>query len=103
MNQSKVISACALMSILALTGCATPQSRTPVVDKASTLNEAQKQREMVVEDFVSANRRLQAVASKVIISGAEPVSYTHLDVYKRQMCISEHLHSSRMIRFTLTV
>ncbi len=71
MNQSKVISACVLISILALTSCATPQSRTPVVDKASTLNEAQKQREMVVEDFVSSNRRLQAVASKVIISGAE--------------------------------
>jgi len=62
---------CSLIGILVISGCATPQSRTPVVDNASTLNEAQKQREMVVEDFVSANRRLQAVASKVIISGAE--------------------------------
>ncbi len=57
--------------MLVLTGCATPQSRTPIIDNANTLNEAQKQREMVVEDYVSSNRRLQAVASKVIVSGAE--------------------------------
>jgi len=69
-KQSKTINSCVILGMLALTGCATPQSRTPTVDNANTLNEAQIQREMVVEDFVSSNRRLQSVASKVIISGA---------------------------------
>jgi hypothetical protein len=60
-----------LAAAMALAGCATPQSRTPTVDNASTLNEAQKQREMVVEDYVNTNRRLQAVASRVVVSGAD--------------------------------
>ncbi len=60
-----------MLGILTLTGCATPQSRTPEVSGENALNEAQIQREMVVEDFVSSNRRLQAVASTVMLSGAE--------------------------------
>lgn len=60
-----------MLSIATLIGCATPQTRAPKVDSASALNEAQKQREMVVEDFVSTNRRLQIVASKVIVNSAE--------------------------------
>lgn len=71
MNKNKLTTSFLLLGILAVTGCATPQSRTPTVDKASALNEAQKQREMVVEDFVTTNKRLQAVASRVIVSGAE--------------------------------
>lgn len=71
MSQTRFIPACTLIGLLALAGCATPQSRVPTVDKNSTLNEAQKQREMVVEDFVSTNKRLQTVASKIIVNGAE--------------------------------
>jgi len=54
-----------------LIGCATPQTRMPTVDKVSSLNEANKQRELVVEDYVTTHKRLQAVASKVMVSGAE--------------------------------
>jgi hypothetical protein len=71
MINHKLITVIAILCVTALAGCVSPQSRTPTVDKASAENEAQKQREMVVEDFVSTNKRLQAVASKVIISGAE--------------------------------
>ncbi|CAG0979248.1 hypothetical protein MTYP_01664 [Methylophilaceae bacterium] len=58
-------------SVLALIGCATPQSRAPKVDQLSTTLEAKKQREMVVEDFITTNKRLQSVASRVVMSGAE--------------------------------
>lgn len=72
MTQTRFISACTLIiGLLALVGCATPQSRMPTVDKNSALNEAQKQREMVVEDFLDTNKRLQTVASKIVVSGAE--------------------------------
>jgi len=70
MTQTRFISTCTLIGLLAA-GCATPQSRMPTVDTNSALNEAQKQREMVVEDFINTNRKLQAVASKIVISGAE--------------------------------
>lgn len=71
MNQFKHITAISMISAFTLAGCATPQSRMPTVDKSNAANEAQLQREMVVEDFVNTNRRLQVVASKVIVSGAE--------------------------------
>lgn len=71
MMGNKFKSSLALLSVIALASCVSPQTRTPTVDKDSAYNEAQKQREMVVEDFVSTNKRLQAVASKVIVSGAE--------------------------------
>lgn len=54
-----------------LFGCAAPQTRSPTVDSASAQNEARKQREMVVEDFANAHKRLQAVASKILVSGAD--------------------------------
>lgn len=60
-----------LLSVFLLAACATPQSRVPVVDKVNTDNEAQKQREMVVEDIMNTNKRLQAVAAKVVVSGTD--------------------------------
>lgn len=54
-----------------LVGCAAPQTRSPTVDSASAQDEARKQREMVVEDFVNTHKRLQAVASRIVVSGAE--------------------------------
>jgi hypothetical protein len=71
MLQKKSMVMVAMLTAIALTGCVSPQSRTPTVNKESALNEAQKQREMVVEDYISSNKKLQAVASKVIVSGAE--------------------------------
>lgn len=71
MINSKSKTVTTLICIAILAGCATPQARAPKVDNASALNEAQKQREMVVEDYVTSNKRLQAVAAKVIVSGAE--------------------------------
>lgn len=71
MLQKKSMVMVAMLTAIALTGCVSPQSRTPTVNKESALNEAQKQREMVVEDYISSNRKLQSVASKVIVSGAE--------------------------------
>ena len=62
---------CILLSISLLAGCATPQSRAPEVNSANAQIEAQKQREMVVEDYVAAQKRLQIVASKVLVSGAK--------------------------------
>lgn len=66
----KLTSVSILISMATLISCATPQTRAPKVDSANALSEAQKQREMVIEDFVSTNKRLQAVASKVIVSNA---------------------------------
>jgi hypothetical protein len=60
-----------LLTILMLTGCATPQSRAPIVNSANAQIEAQKQREMVIEDYMAANKRLQVVASKIVVSGAK--------------------------------
>lgn len=57
--------------LVALAGCATPQTRMPTVDSAAMLEETRKQREMVVEDYMNSYRRLQAVASKIVVSGTE--------------------------------
>lgn len=67
------ISTSALFAIctIALSGCVSPQTRTPEIDSASALNEAKKQREMVLEDRVNTQKRLQAVASSILVSGAE--------------------------------
>ena len=71
MTKSSLSSACMLIGYLALAGCATPQSRTPVIEHSNVQKEVQIQGEMVVEDFVSTNRRLQTVASRIIVSGTE--------------------------------
>lgn len=71
MTKSSLSSACMLIWSLALVGCATPQSRTPVIENSNVQKEVQIQREMVVEDFVNTNRRLQTVASRIIVSGTE--------------------------------
>lgn len=57
--------------LVALAGCATPQTRMPTVDFAAMQEETRKQREMVVEDYMNSYRRLQAVASKIVVSGTE--------------------------------
>lgn len=57
--------------LVALAGCASPQTRMPTVDSAAMQEETRKQREMVVEDYMNSYRRLQAVASKIVVSGAE--------------------------------
>jgi Zn-dependent protease with chaperone function len=67
LSTSSLLLAC----LLALAGCATPQSRAPKADSLSASLEADKQRQMVVEDFFESNQKLQSVASKVIITGAE--------------------------------
>ena len=59
----------AMLLALLLAGCATPQSRMPTVESAAALAEADKQHQMVVEDYMNANTRLQTVASKVVTSG----------------------------------
>lgn len=66
----KLKSLCILLSLLILAACAKPQSRAPVVNNANAQIEAQKQREMVIEDYITSYKRLQAVASKVVVSGA---------------------------------
>ncbi|HSI96040.1 MAG TPA: M48 family metallopeptidase [Methylophilaceae bacterium] len=57
--------------LVALAGCATPQTRMPTVDSTAMQEETRKQREMVVEDYMNSYRRLQAVASKIVVSGTE--------------------------------
>ena len=57
--------------LVALAGCASPQTRMPTVDSAAMQEETRKQREMVVEDYMNSYRRLHAVASKIVVSGAE--------------------------------
>jgi len=57
--------------LVALVGCATPQTRMPTVDSAAMQEETRKQREMVVEDYMNSYRRLQAVASKIVTNGTE--------------------------------
>lgn len=66
-----ITSALLLSGIILIVGCATPQSRAPKADSLSTSLEAQKQRKLVVEDFFESNIKLQTVASKIVISGAE--------------------------------
>lgn len=54
-----------------LVGCATPQSRMPTVDAASSKDEARKQREMVVEEFMSSYDRLQSVSAKILVKSKD--------------------------------
>jgi membrane-associated protease RseP (regulator of RpoE activity) len=61
----------ALFVPIALFGCAAPQTRVPTVNHASMQKETRKQREMVVEDYVQSYRRLQGVASRIVVSGNE--------------------------------
>lgn len=57
--------------LVALAGCAAPQTRMPTVDPASMQEETRKQREMVIEDYMNSYRRLQAVASRIVARGTE--------------------------------
>lgn len=57
--------------MMVLTGCASPQTRMPSVDSDSAKAEARKQREMVIEEYIQAYRRLQNVASRIVVSGAD--------------------------------
>jgi hypothetical protein len=59
------------LTVIALIGCATPQSKRPDVDPVSAKLEADKQREIVVADYVDSNNRLQSIGSKVLTSGTE--------------------------------
>ncbi|MDR2875765.1 MAG: M48 family metalloprotease [Methylobacillus sp.] len=61
----------ALLVLLALAACATPQANTPTVNDASVQEERRKQMEMVVEDYMQSWRRLQAVAARVVVNGRE--------------------------------
>lgn len=60
-----------VLAMATLAGCAAPQTRMPTVDSASAQEEARKQREMVVEDYMNAYRRLQTVASRIVVSGTD--------------------------------
>ena len=60
-----------LIALILLASCASPQTRTPTVDKQDAQTEARKQQELVMEAWMDDNRRLQAVSSKILISGAE--------------------------------
>ena len=53
-----------------LIGCATPQARMPTVATGSAAEEAKKQQALVVEDYMSNYKRLQNVASKIVVDGA---------------------------------
>lgn len=55
--------------IILLAGCVAPQTRMPTVDSESSREEARKQQELVIEDYMSANKRLQAVAARIVVSG----------------------------------
>jgi hypothetical protein len=71
MTKNRLSSVYMLMGYLVLTGCATPRSQTPMIENSSVQNEVQIQREMVVEDFVNTNRRLQTVASRIVVRGTD--------------------------------
>ena len=58
-----------LSASIALIGCATPQTRMPIVSNENASAEAKKQQMLVVEDYMSNYKRLQNVSSKIITSG----------------------------------
>ena len=51
-----------------LYGCQTPQSRLPTISSERTKLEEQKQKEMVVEDYVSSQNKLFGIYTKVLAS-----------------------------------
>ena len=67
-NQLKIYLVLGISIILF--GCATPQSRMPSVATGSAAEEAKKKQALVVEDYMSNYKRLQKVASKIVVDGA---------------------------------
>jgi beta-barrel assembly-enhancing protease len=61
----------ALSFSIILVGCATPQTRMPSVATGSAAEEAKKQQALVVEDYMNNYKRLQKVASKIVVDGAD--------------------------------
>lgn len=59
------------LALFTLAGCAAPQTRMPTVDSVSMQEEVRKQQELVVEEYMSSYRRLQAVSSRIVTSGTE--------------------------------
>ena len=79
--------------VLKVTGNASPQN-TYYVQSGDTLSAIASKFGTTVSSLVSlnhiANPNVIYVGQKIIIAGNGPVSYTHLDVYKRQVYIDEH-------------
>jgi beta-barrel assembly-enhancing protease len=64
-----------ILAILALsvtlTGCVTPQTRSPVANQANTDEETKKQQMLVLEDYLGNYNKLQSVSSRIITTGAD--------------------------------
>lgn len=58
-----------LISSVILIGCATPQTRMPIVNNESAAAEAKKQQALVVEDYMNNYKKLQKVASRITTDG----------------------------------
>jgi beta-barrel assembly-enhancing protease len=56
---------------LILAACAAPQTRSPVVTTGSAADEAKKQQALVIEDYMNNYKKLQTVASKIVVNGAD--------------------------------
>lgn len=60
-----------LLVIVLIAGCAAPQTRRAPLDDALVEAEAQKQREIALDTFISNHMRLQNVAYPLLVSAAE--------------------------------
>ncbi|MES2636232.1 MAG: M48 family metallopeptidase [Pseudomonadota bacterium] len=54
-----------------LASCVSPQTRMPSVASGSAAEETKKQQALVVEDYMNNYKRLQKVASKIVVNGAD--------------------------------
>lgn len=70
-KKQSILSKLLLGISIVLVGCATPQTRAPAVASGSAANETKKQQALVVEDYMNNYKRLQKVASKIVVDGAD--------------------------------
>lgn len=59
------------LAAVLLAGCAAPRAKAPTVESTVAQNEARKQRELVIEDYLDDYRCLLSVSSRIIVSGRE--------------------------------
>ena len=60
-----------IVTVLLITGCVAPQTRSPATNNDATNAEARKQQILVVEDYMTNYKKLQNVSSRIITSGVD--------------------------------
>lgn len=62
----RTVSCIAAVSVVALTGCISPQTKMPEVSSVAEKAEAEKQRELALREIVEARRRLHGIGHRLL-------------------------------------